>query len=371
MKRTDPNIPDLGSSPLLRIWQTGLANTGSAKFWRSLEERADTDEFRDWLHREFPAGASEWDSGLDRRHFLRIMGAAFALLGLGSCSRPPQQKIVSYVEVPEEVVPGQHRYFATAMPLNGIGTGILVESNDGRPTKVEGNPSHPMSLGATSAFEQASILQLYDPDRSRTVVHNGQIETWETLLADLRSELDRHRQNWGARLRLLTGPVSSPSLRWQLSDLQRAFPAMKQHQWDPLSQSAIVEGCRIAFNQPAYPEYRLQVADTIVALDSDFLFELPERLTLTKAFTNRRRFEQLIASEPNQLFVAEATLSITGSMADNRLPVPAREIGNLILALATRLGLTEPFAESLGESVKRWLDRVVEELKRKPAGACL
>ncbi len=161
--------------------------------WGSLEELTDAPEFRHWVDLEFPQGASEFADPLARREFMKLMGASLALMGLSACHRPPQQKIVPYLEQPEFLVAGRPLFFATAVPFNGSATGILVESNEGRPTKVEGNSTHPLSLGATSIFEQASILALYDPDRSKTISHDEQIETWDNLVSAWLTEQERHR----------------------------------------------------------------------------------------------------------------------------------------------------------------------------------
>src|ERR1700757_3903762 len=163
----------------------GVPGARGVTQWGSLEQLINGSEFNRWLEREFPAGASEFADPLGRREFLRLMGASLALMGVTGCYRPPEQKIVPYLEQPELLVSGRPLYFATAMPFNGSATGVLVTSNEGRPTKIEGNSNHPLSLGATSVFEQAALLTLYDPDRSKTVTHNGQIDTWEQLIAAL------------------------------------------------------------------------------------------------------------------------------------------------------------------------------------------
>src|SRR6478736_7070923 len=142
--------------------RTRLAGLGGRTYWRSLEELADTPEFRDYVHREF----------------LKLMGASLALAGVSACTRQPEEKIIPYVRQPEEIVPGRPLFYATAMPLGGFAMPLLAENHMGRPTKLEGNPEHPASLGATDIFSQASVLGLYDPDRSRTVLNRGEVKTW-------------------------------------------------------------------------------------------------------------------------------------------------------------------------------------------------
>ena len=189
-----------------------LAAEGGQKYWRSLEAAAETPEFQQWLHREFPAGASEWTDTTSRRQFLKIMAASIGLAGLAACTRQPQEQILPYVKQPEELIPGIGLQYATAMTLGGYATGLLVESHEGRPTKVEGNPDHPMSLGAANVFQQASVLELYDPDRTRTVLRAGETSSWEEFLADLVPALAEQAAKGGAGLRLLTETITSPTL---------------------------------------------------------------------------------------------------------------------------------------------------------------
>src|SRR5438093_8754610 len=167
--------------------QAKLAGAEGPRFWQSLEELADTEGFTDFLHREFPRQASEWeDDEPGRRKFLKLMGASLALAGLSACTRQPTENIMPYVRAPEGIVPGKPLFFATAMPLSGVATGLLVESHMGRPTMIEGNPRDPASLGATDAICQASVLSLYDPDRSQTIMHFGEISSWNAFLGEFR-----------------------------------------------------------------------------------------------------------------------------------------------------------------------------------------
>jgi len=169
--------------PDLAAIRARLQTVQGPEYWRSLEELAGSQEFQEFLHREFPHQASEWHDAMDRRRFLQLMGASLALAGVSACSRQPDEKIVPYVRAPREgMVPGQPLYFATAMPLGGVALGLLAESYMGRPIKIEGNPQHPASLGATDAFAQASVLTLYDPDRSQAVLQRGQSVPGRPLL---------------------------------------------------------------------------------------------------------------------------------------------------------------------------------------------
>ncbi|MDH3745630.1 MAG: TAT-variant-translocated molybdopterin oxidoreductase, partial [Acidobacteriota bacterium] len=182
------------------------------QLWRSLEELSQTPEFLQMVEREFPQAASEWADGVSRRRFLRLMSASLALGGLTACTRQPLERIVPYVQQPEQIIPGNPLFFATSMELDGFATGLLVETQMGRPIKVEGNPEHPASRGATDLFAQASVLDLFDPDRSQTVQRLGRISTWASFFEDTTRGLAALDALGGARLRLLTGTVTSPSL---------------------------------------------------------------------------------------------------------------------------------------------------------------
>ena len=184
-------------------------------YWRTLEEFADTEEFREFIRREY---SSQVDIALDpvsRRRFLKLMGASLALAGIAGCARAPTETIVPYVRQPEEIVPGQPLYFATAMPLAGLATGLLVESHMGRPTKVEGNPLHPASLGATDVYAQASVLDLWDPARAQTPTYGGKIRPWDAFVVALRAVLEQEKQNSRPGL-------ENPHRRRQLTDFSRA-----------------------------------------------------------------------------------------------------------------------------------------------------
>ena len=299
-----------------------LAAEGGQKYWRSLEAAAETPEFQQWMQREFPAGASEWTDGQSRRQFLKIMAASIGLAGLAACTRQPQEKILPYVKQPEDLIPGIGQQYATAMTLGGYATGLLVESHEGRPTKIEGNPDHPMSLGAANVFHQASILELYDPDRTRTVLRAGETSSWEEFLADLVPALHEQAAKGGAGLRLLTENITSPTLLSQIDALLKKYPQAKWHQYEPWSR----DGLRLDENGPLLePHYDFSKAKVIVALDSDFLFTHPASLTYARQFTRGRA----AGNSMSRLYVAEPTPTITGSMADNRLACEATEIVRL------------------------------------------
>ncbi|MBV8275692.1 MAG: TAT-variant-translocated molybdopterin oxidoreductase, partial [Verrucomicrobia bacterium] len=342
----------------------GVIGADGVGQWGSLEQLTDDPEFCRWSDREFPAGASELADPLERRQFLKLMGASLALMGVTGCQRPPQQKIVPYLDQPELLVSGRPLYFATAMPFNGSATGLLVTSNEGRPTKIEGNSGHPLSLGATSVFEQAALLTLYDPDRSKTITHNARIETWEQLIAAWLTEQDQQLAQQGRTLRFLIDSTNSPTAAWQIGELQKRFPAAKWYHWEPISHESIIEAHRSLFGRPAYPEFQLSNADVIVAFDNDFLFDSPYRLAYTRAFARRRNYQRADFSNPNRLYIAEPTPTITGSMADERLPIAGSAIGGLVQMLASRLGVSQTKAEIHEPEAVAWVEACASRLKQ-------
>src|SRR6185503_10889293 len=258
------------------------------QYWRSLEELAETDEFNQFLHREFPEQASEWNDPVGRRRFLKLMGASLALAGASACTVQPTEKIIPYVKPAEEIIPGKPLFFATAMSLSGIASPLLVESHMGRPTKIEGNPEHPVSLGATDLFAQASVLGLYDPDRSQTVTHLGDISTWTAFLGAFRFELGQQRSRQGAGLRLLTETISSPTLAAQLSELRALFPKMKWHQYEPVGRTNVTAGAQMVFPEPVSVLYHFDKADIVLSLDADFLLSHPGNIRHIREFVGRR-----------------------------------------------------------------------------------
>jgi molybdopterin-containing oxidoreductase family iron-sulfur binding subunit len=327
------------------------------RYWRSLEELADTPEFREYIHREFPSQASEFNDPAGRRQFLKLMGASLALAGVGACTRQPYEKLVPYVRQPEEVVPGRPLFFATAMPMGGLGMPLLAENHLGRPTKVEGNPEHPASLGATDLFSQASVLGLYDPDRSRTVTNLGDVKTWNAFLTALQGAMMAKHAVAGQGLRLLTEPISSPSLLDQIQTLLASLPEATWHQWDP------VFGVRQGGVPTASPIYRFDRADVVVSLDADFLGSGAGMVRYTKDFASRRRIDTP-EGELNRLYVVEPVPTITGAKADHRLALKARDVHAFAAALAGALGVAPSGlpAELSEEARSRWIPVLAADL---------
>lgn len=363
MSPLKPQVPDLA------VVRARLATAHGKQYWRSLEEAAATPEFQEFLHREFPNLASEWYNDLSRRQFLKLMAASFALAGLSACMKMPQEKIVPYVRQPEDIIPGKPLFFATATTLGGYATGLLAESHEGRPTKMEGNPRHPASLGATDIFAQASILTLYDPDRSQVVSNAGRISTWSAFLEALNAALEIQTVKHGAGLRVLTETVSSPTLAGQFGALLERFPQAKWHQYEPLARDNILEGARLAFGQPVETRYRFDRADVVVALDADFLFSGPGWVRYAHDFAEKRRV-RAGQSAMNRLYVTEPVASTTGAMADHRLAVRASEITTVASIIAKELGAIEKSNTTLGDQRDKWVGAVVRDLQNH-RGACL
>src|SRR5215470_3665471 len=188
-----------------------LQSKSGKQYWRTLEELADDPQFEELLHREFPRQASEWDESVDRRDFLKLMAASLAFAGLSGCKANVQTHIVPYVKQPDGMILGKPLFFATAMPFGADAVGVLVESHEGRPTKIEGNPDHPSSLGATDAITQASVLNLYDPDRAQTVTYLGEIRTWSEFVESAQAMAAAIKSANGAGFRILTGTITSPT----------------------------------------------------------------------------------------------------------------------------------------------------------------
>src|SRR3954464_4686921 len=207
-----------------------LAGSEGRLYWRSLGELADTPQFREYLHREFPEQASQFNDPKGRRDFLKLMSASLALAGVAGCVKQPPEQIVPYVRQPENMVPGRPLFFATAIPFGGVATPVLVESHEGHPTKVEPNPQHPASLGGSDIFAQASILTLYDPDRSQTVLHRGEFSGWGEFLTTAKNVVAEQRSAQGAGVRFLTETITSPTMAEQIGLIQQALPQAKWHQ---------------------------------------------------------------------------------------------------------------------------------------------
>jgi molybdopterin-containing oxidoreductase family iron-sulfur binding subunit len=339
--------------------------SGPGGYWRSLEELAGNEAVRLAAHREFPPGASEWPDAVSRRNFLKVMGASLALAGTAGCFyKRPQGVIAPATRQPEETIPGMPIFFASAMPFDGYAKGVLVESNQGRPTKIEGNPDHPASLGAADIFMQASVLDLYDPDRSRAVLSSGTETQWGAFYPQLRDRLDRKRGD-GTGLALLTGPQTSPLFAAQLDEFRRQFPKATWHQ-----HHAMASPDAGVFQQPVRTIHDFSKAGVIVSLAADFLTRDPASVRYARQFIDGRRVRQNRAVM-NRLYVAEGALSLTGSMADHRLRMRPSQIQSIAWALAEKLGVQTPGGKagsSLSAAQQAWVDAAADDLRHPGQG---
>jgi MoCo/4Fe-4S cofactor protein with predicted Tat translocation signal len=339
-----------------------LAGARGQQYWRSLDELAETEEFQRYLEREFPMQAPRDMEPISRREFFRVMGATMALAGVAGCSYQPAEHIVPYVEQPEELVPGKPLFYTSAFQRGGYALGVLGESHMGRPVKIEGNLQHPASRGATDVFAQASLLGLYDPDRSQAVRHLGNLTTWDTFLGVMTDQVQRLRQQGGAGLRVLIETVTSPTLAAQLRRLLARYPNARIHHHEPAGQQNVHAGLRLAFNADMHPVYHFDHAQRILALDADFLSEEPGSVRYARDFIAGRLVREG-RSQMNRLYVAESTPTITGAKADHRVTVRPSQIEAVARAVAGKVGVAGVSGETPQGVSEEWLTAVANDLK--------
>ncbi len=332
--------------------------------WRCLEELAGGAEFQELLEREFAVPPDATD-GMGRRDFLRLLGGTLGLAGLaglGGCTVRPRGKIVPYVQQPEQIVPGKPLYYASALEFGGFGRGVLVETHEGRPTKIEGNPGHPASLGATSLFEQAAILDLYNPARSTGLLKKGEAATWPAFQGELLAALGRLPPG-GAGLHLLTGMVTSPTFAAQWQELTRRYPEARWHTYEPLNRDAEFVATTQAFGRPLNPQYRFDKARVVVSFGADFLFAMPGSVRYAHDLMARREQKGM-----SRLYAVESVPTITGTFADERCAVGHTGIADYASALAARLGLAAPSGSA---EAAAWAARVGEDLRAGGGGVII
>jgi MoCo/4Fe-4S cofactor protein with predicted Tat translocation signal len=378
-----------------RVFEHPPEKLTGKRYWRSLGELSDTPEFRGWLEREFPAGAAQLEGDeWSRRGFLKLMGASMALAGFGltSCRRP-EAHLVPFTKSVEWAIPGKALFYATAMPRRTGAIPLVVTTHDGRPTKIDGNPLHPASGGATDAFAQASILDLYDPARSKRFVERGQkidggkkVETFETrdpaafekYLGQLRSKIVA---DGGAGLAFLAEEVHSPTRERLRAKLQEVFPKMRWCVYDPLLTEAQSFATHLSFGENTRLVPRLDRADVVLALDNDFLDCGDGDLAAARAFASRRRVSAA-KDTMNRLYVVENRFTLTGAMADHRLRCPASQISAFAFALAGKVAAAtkdaglfstiatlKPPEGGVGKFEEQWLTEVAKDLLSKPGAS--
>jgi MoCo/4Fe-4S cofactor protein with predicted Tat translocation signal len=309
------------------------------RYWRSLEELADTEDFQELLQAEFPRQAGELTDPVSRRGFLKLAGASLALAGLSGCTKQPDEAIYPYVKAPEDLVLGKPMYFATAMPWSMGAQPLLVKSDAFRPIKVEGNPDHPLGVGGSDPIAQGAILDFYDPDRSQHVMYRGGSTEWPEFLAAFTKALEEKKASGGQGIYVLSTTVTSPTLGAQIKKAQAAYPQMKWLQWDPVNRDSAYSAAK----QDA--QYRLADADVVVSLDADFLSGIghPGFTALARQWGRRRKLELdpvagLTTTDMNRLYVIESTPTTTGFKADHRLALDPLALDAFAWALAGAVG---------------------------------
>ncbi|MBV8737529.1 MAG: TAT-variant-translocated molybdopterin oxidoreductase [Alphaproteobacteria bacterium] len=330
-------------------------------YWRSLEELAESPGFAEIVEREAPRFRGMLGP-LDRRNFMRLMAAAMALSGLSDCGpEPDPRQLLPYIQQPPGIVPGHANFYATATTREGYATGVLVAHLMARPVKVEGNPAHPASLGAASAIMQASILELYDPRRTQTILGQGQIDSWEHLITALferREQLLPHR---GAGLRLLTGTVTSPSLSAQIKALQQQFPEMRWHQWEPINRDNEHIAIQRSFGRPLDKIYNLDNADIVFAVESDLISSVPGWLAYARQFAAHRRPDET-GGKMSRIYAIESTPTLIGAKADHRLPLSPTELVATMRYLAAATGAGPSDWKQVQVREAAWLDAAAQDL---------
>ena len=349
------------------------------RWWRSLEQfsgvAASTREFEE-------GDADAALAAFNRRTFLKLMGASLAFAGATSCSKPqPLEKIVPYVSQPEGLIPGVPRFYASAIPIHGWARGVIVEQHEGRPTKIGGNPLHPSSLGGTDLFTQASILQLYDPDRAPNVMNVDQPKTWSNFITMLTAFIREKGDMRGLRMRILTSTITSPTIAAQIATLQTLFPKLVWHQHDPVGRANADAGIERVFGRSLTPVYEFTNAHRIVALDAHFLADEPGSVRYAREFAQRRRLpfkppgpaqsvapamkqSPLTADTMTRLYIAESTVTFTGARADHRLALKAHDIAAVAALLADPSRPTH-----LSPEAKAWATAAIADLREAGADA--
>ncbi len=338
-------------------------NEPTRTYWRSLEELAETPEFAAMVARRAPR-FRDIVNAFDRRRFLQLMAASLALGGLSACGPEPNpRQLLPYVEEPENIVSGRNRYYASAVTLDGYATGVLVAHQMARPIKVEGNPDHPASLGASSAIMQASILQLYDPRRAQTIVGNGQIATWDAFVSALHDRRGALLARHGEGLRILTGAVGSPSLAAQLAKLQQQLPQMRWHQWEPLHRDNAFAAAQTSFGQPVERLYDLSKAERIFGVESDLISATPGWLAYARQFAAARRPTET-GGTMSRVYAIESTPTLLGAKADHRLPLRPDQMTESLQYLAGSLGAGPQEWTQQNNARAAWLKALADDLSQ-------
>ncbi|MEZ0311485.1 MAG: TAT-variant-translocated molybdopterin oxidoreductase [Myxococcota bacterium] len=340
------------------------------EFWRSLSELEGTAEFDQALAREFGSDVGDKDSGVNRRHFVQIMGASLALAGASGC-RWDKDNIHSFTRSPQSHIPGKPKYFASAYDTDGIAQPVMVTSYDYRPIKVDGNPKHPMSFGSSDITTQGTVLELYDPDRSKNVLNDGKKSSWDAFRAFAKEAF----KGSGSQVAFITGTYSSPSLVGLVAELKQKLPQATWVTFDGISRDNIRQGSMAAFGKPVRTMLELAQARVILSLDDDFLGAHPAHVKYSRDWATARRPEQ--GETMSRMYVVESRLSNTGGCADHRLPLRSRDVKAFALAVEQALRQSgvgiegqSPSPSGLDAEVTRFAHSVAKDLAAHQ-GSCV
>src|SRR5688572_13225858 len=332
------------------------------KYWRSLDHLAETPEFREFVEREFPAGASELTDPVTRRHFVKIMSASFALAGFGLAGcRRPEEKIMPFGQQPENYTHGVPKFYATAMPTRGSALPLLVKSHDGRPIKIEGNPDHPDSNGGTDTFAQASILSLYDPDRAQRFTQNGNAVSREAALDFLTKLGQESASNKGQGLCFLMERSSSPSRHRLQQAIAQKLPNARWFVYEPVDLYADALALEAATGKVLRPYYKLDQAKVVLSLDCDFVGGESDTHLHCRNFARGRRMTKP-GDNMNRLYAVEGVMSLTGTNADHRLRVPTSQVQAVAAAIANAGGVQGGQAQLPANVNQKWIAECAADL---------
>ena len=358
MKETLDTTASAADEPMtLAAVRTKLNGAKGKKYWRSLDELANTPEFQAAVEREFPSAAQEWIDPVSRRGFLKVMGASLALAGLAGCTKQPDEPIYPYIKAPEDLVLGKPMYFATAHPFPTGAVPLLVKSDEFRPIKIDGNPEHAYNRGSSDPFSQGTLLDLYDPDRSQHVMFQEEPRSWAEFAEALQQKVAASKNGTG--IYFLSAAITSPTLARQWSEVQKAWPKAKLVQYDPAITGTWLED-RLSV------QFGLSQADVIVSLDADFLSgaSYPGFHKLVRDYAERRKQPE---NGMNRLYVVESAPTTTGMKAEHRLGLRASEIPAFAADLAVAVGVgdesdpTPSYAWT--DEQKKFLAALAEDLK--------
>src|SRR5687768_1385520 len=350
-------MPSQDSKNNFALMRDKILSQNGKDYWRSVDEFVNAPEFEEFVKREYPVHSEDWDNAVSRRTFVKLMGGTLALAGLSGCVIQPPEKIVPYVRPEQDMLPGKPLFFATAMTLRGVATGLLAKSFDGRPVKLEGNPEHPGSLGSTDIYAQASLLDMYDPDRSQEVRFRGTPTTWQNFMTAMRSAIEENRADGGAGVRFLTQTVTSPTLLAQFRQVASEMPNARWYQYEPVNNDNAIAGARLAFGSPVQTIYKYDLADRILTLDKDIFSDFNVRYKKDYSKRKNLRGEN---RQINRLYAVETTMTLTGAKADHRIGVKPSEVAKAIAAAVAAVGVGG--ASSTYTENAQWIAGVAKDL---------